>query len=192
MGRKVNRKKETKARLRNKQKNYIYQLMEALKEMNLEVHNENKGKSGFEKSGLGGWLIITQIGLFLSLILNGFQVTDLMVKLSDGNSWDYLTGGFKIYLIFIIGYNILLFLLIIFILTQFYKKKALVPKTIMILYGVNLAVAIINLIVFPQVTYAMDDDVASLLKEVIQAGIAAAIWIPYFIKSKRVKNTFVN
>lgn len=166
--------------------------MEALKEMNLEVHNENKGKTGFDKSGLGGWLIVTQIGLFLSLILNGFQLTDLMIKLSDGNSWGFLTGELKIYLVFIIGYSILLLLFIIFILTQFYKKKALVPKTIMIMYGVNLAVGIINLIVFPQVTYAMEDEVASLLKETIQAGIAAAIWIPYFIKSKRVKNTFVN
>lgn len=166
--------------------------MEALKEMNLEVHNEKKENSSFNKSGLGGWLIVTQIGLFLSLILNGISLTGLIVELSDGNNWQFLTSGFKTYLVFIIGYSILLLLFIIFILTQFYKKKVLVPKMMMIMYGVNLAVAVINFIVFQQVTYAIEAEIASLLKEVIQAGIAAAIWIPYFIKSKRVKNTFIN
>ncbi|MBP1906749.1 hypothetical protein J2Z32_003413 [Paenibacillus turicensis] len=160
--------------------------------MNLEVHNEKKESTSFNKSGLGGWLIVTQIGLFLSLILNGIRLTDLIVQLSEGDTWSFFTDGFKSYLIFIIGYSILLLLFIIFILTQFYKKKVLVPKMMMIMYGVNLAVAIINFIVFQQVTYAVEDEIASLLKEVIQAGIAAAIWIPYFIKSKRVKNTFVN
>lgn len=165
--------------------------MEALKRMNLEVHIENKENIKGSPSGLGGWLIVTQIALFVSLLMNGIHLIDFAVELSGGNAWEYLTSDFKAYLIFIISYSILLCLFLIFIITQFYRKKAIVPKMMIAMYCANIAVSIIDFILFQQVAYAGEAEIASLTKAIIQAIISAAIWIPYFMKSKRVKNTFV-
>lgn len=165
--------------------------MEALKRMNLEVHIENKENIKGSPSGLGGWLILTQIGLFISLLTIGIQLTNLAVELSGEDIWGLFPIDLKTYFVFILSSHILLLLFIVFIITQFYRKKAIVPKSMVIMYSANIAITIINFILIHQVTYAGDAEIASSIQAIIQAIISAAIWIPYFMKSKRVKNTFV-
>jgi hypothetical protein len=170
----------------------ILRTMEALKVMNSEIHTENKvnDKLGLI-SGLGGWLIVTQIALFLSLFTIGINLVNFWRDISGTDTWEFLTSGDKGYITLIITYNTLLFLFLIFIIIQFYRKKTMVPRMIVIMYSINIAMGIINFIVFQQVSYAADAESTILMRNMIRAIIAGAIWIPYFLKSERVENTFV-
>lgn len=166
--------------------------MEALKVMNAEIHTENKGHAKLGLiSGLGGWLIVTQIALFLSLFSIGSSLIEFWKEISGTDAWEFLTSGVKGYITLIITYSILLCLFLIFIIIQFYRKKAMVPRMMVIMYSINIAMGIINFIVFQQVSYAPDAESTSLMRRIIGAIISGAIWIPYFLKSERVENTFV-
>lgn len=170
----------------------ILRTMEALKVMNSEIHTENKINARLGLiSGLGGWLIVTQIALLLSLFSIGISLIKFWQEISGTDAWEFLTSGDKGYIILIITYSTLLCLFLIFIIIQFYRKKAMVPRMIVIMYSINIAMGIINFIMFQQVSYAADAESTSLMRNMIGAIIAGAIWIPYFLKSERVENTFV-
>lgn len=167
--------------------------MGALKEMNLEVHNEQKENTSFNKSGLGGWLILPQIGLFATALMLIFGILSLDVSFFNGEAWDLLSDepGFRGYLMFTIIYNLLLLGFNIFIIVQFYRKKTMLPRLMIIFYSIAICMSIIDLIMTQQLTFVTDEEMKTLITNLGRNIIAGGIWIPYFIKSKRVKNTFV-
>jgi hypothetical protein len=167
--------------------------MGALKEMDLEVHNEKKENSSFNKSGLGGWLVLPQIGLFLTALMLIYSILSLDVAFFNGEAWDKLSDqpGYRAYLMFSIIYNISMLVFTIFSIVQFYRKKAMLPRLMVILYSVAISISIIDLIMLPQLTFITDQEKKALITNLVRNMIAGGIWMPYFIKSKRVKNTFV-
>lgn len=167
--------------------------MEALKEMNLEVHNEKNENTCFNKSGLGGWLILPQFGLFTTAIMLILGILSLDVAYFNGEAWDILSDqpGYRAYVIFSIIYNISMLIFTIFSIVQFYRKKAMLPRLMIILYTVAISMSILDLIMLQQLTFVTDEEMKTLITNLGRNIIAGGIWIPYFIKSKRVKNTFV-
>lgn len=167
--------------------------MGALKEMNLEVHNERNENTSFSKSGLGGWLILPQFGLFTTAIVLILGILSLDVAYFNGEAWDILSDqpGYRAYVIFSIIYNISMLVFTIFSIVQFYRKKAMLPRLMIILYTVAISMSIIDLIMLQQLTFVTDEEMKSLITNLGRNIIAGGIWMPYFIKSKRVKNTFV-
>ena len=149
--------------------------------------------------GLGGWLILPILGLLATLIsaINRL-ITETLPVFTSGD-WTYFTSSgsedyhhlFAPFLIFKLVWNISLIVAPVFLLVLIFKKNKHVRKsmityliTSLILYFVDFifittipAVAKIN----PEPTSAVRG-----------ALLAAAIWIPYFLKSTRVKNTFVH
>lgn len=167
--------------------------MEALKEMNLEVHNEKKENTSFNKSGLGGWLILPQFGLFTTAIMLILGILSLDVAYFNGEAWDILSDqpGYRAYVIFSIIYNISMLVFTIFSIVQFYRKKAMLPRLMIILYTVAISMSIIDLIMLQQLTFVTNEEMKALITNLGRNILAGGIWMPYFIKSKRVKNTFV-
>lgn len=119
--------------------------------------------------GLGGWLILPIIGLFISVpaILLDIIFTASIYK------FDSLVAIF--YTI-----DIVLFVWIIVTLIAIFKKKKYAPN-VMISFLIGNIVIQLGLS-----AYVMD------YSSVLGPVISAAIWIPYFVLSERVKNTFVN
>lgn len=172
---------------------------------NLESKTEEKNDlNEQEHSGIGGWLIVVLIGLFLTIIFIGSTIVNkflplltsgelkLLIKYGAGaNSklWLFLLG-LEFFSSLAIG--AFSFITIVF----FFMKKRFVPKMMIVLYAFNFVVVVLSCILLAiiQATYsfyfleqAMDDSI----RTVITSGLKCAVWIPYFIVSNRVKNTFV-
>ncbi|MNJ50042.1 hypothetical protein D3C77_453030 [compost metagenome] len=166
--------------------------------MNLEVHNENK-VNPFEKSGLGGWLVVIQIGLYLTLLLLLNQIVNYDLVAITGETWDLLTTEssayynalWKPYIIFEVTFNILYFLFAIFILVQFYRKKSILPKLMIAFYSISVLIAFIDFTFVQQFEILTEIDGGKSLTSILRSLLTCLIWIPYFIKSERVNNTFV-
>lgn len=128
-------------------------------------------------NGIGGWLILPTIGLFLSAILNVFGIIAGLYLWGSG-TWIY-TGLSEYYFIFIAVSAAILEVLVIYALVLEFKKKKLFPK-----------VAIATMwtgVLFSFILAGMDGDPSGLIREIIPS----AVWTLYFIVSERVKNTFV-
>jgi hypothetical protein len=117
--------------------------------------------------GIGGWLILPIIGLFISLpvLLYDLLSTNAMYEFSFYiglvSFLDVILLGFVIYALFSI----------------FNKKK----RTLQIM----ISFYIINIIIQLVLAFLIED-----FSRIIQPVIGGLIWIPYFIYSKRVRNTF--
>lgn len=140
----------------------------------------------------GGWLILPVIGLYVSLISILVQVFNVeyfsqttyenVISISSQSAlFTSLTFYFELFFnLYVIGFCIVLIVLQI-------KKRTSFPLLFIIFRSSYVAGLIIDLYLSYQILGSIESG-----KEVIQNVVYAAIWIPYFIYSERVKNTFVN
>jgi hypothetical protein len=148
---------------------------------------------------IGGWLLVVAIGLiFAPLRLLVVLFKDLLPTLST-DAWSRLTTpGTEAYhplwaplLLFEIIGNCLFILFPIIIAVFFFQRRRFVPSLIIVLLLANLVFVTIDYFAADLIPFvAAQEDIGSLL-EVIRVLIASAIWVPYFLVSKRVKATFV-
>jgi hypothetical protein len=149
--------------------------------------------------GLGGWLILIAIGLCISPFIRistighnweGYFSNQVwqIVAMPQGEKYDPLYGPL---LIFELLGNIFMFGLNLLLLRLFFSKRRSFPR---------LFIAFI----LCQVVFVILDDVGCVLipalrsnaavqdhTEAIRAVIYAIIWVPYMVKSRRVKATFI-
>ena len=153
-----------------------------------------------EPSGLGGWLILFMLGLiFLPIKLGAFLATAYYPIFSEGY-WEILTTpGSDAYhvlwapiLIFEIIGNSAFLMAAIVLLVFFFQKHHRFPKLIIWFLALNVAFVVIDFFVANLIPAVAAEPDPESNRELIRTIIGAAIWIPYFLKSVRVKNTFVN
>mgnify|MGYP001172127706 CR=1 FL=1 len=150
-------------------------------------------------AGLGGWLILVAIGLILSplLILNTLLTVHLPL-LNDGtfneltsSSSEYFIPGFSLVMSFEVLGNLTLFFFIFYLLYLFFSKSKSFPL-FFIYYRVGYLVFILLDIIFVKMVLPglpMFD--AASVRELFSAIFSVVIWVPYILRSKRVKNTFI-
>ena len=151
-----------------------------------------------DKEGLGGWLILVGIGLVFGSIGLLAHLNVYKEIFSDG-TWEALTlqssdaytplFGILMSLeligncVFLIAYICLTFF--------FFKKKRNFPKFYIIIILANLAFVLVD-ILFTKVVFPAEQMFDSeTSRDVIGQIVSCAIWIPYMLKSVRVRNTFV-
>ena len=118
--------------------------------------------------GLGGWLIIPIIGLFLSIAI-------LIYHLISINKYSFWFPGGLLSLLYVI-----LLIFSIITLISIFKKKKFVPKLMIFFYATNILV------------YLAKSLITENFDRIESPIVGGIIWSLYFIYSKRVKNTFVN
>tara|TARA_B100000029_G_C16898378_1_gene713071 strand:+ start:79 stop:516 length:438 start_codon:yes stop_codon:yes gene_type:complete len=136
-----------------------------------------------ELKGIGGWLILTAIGLPLMIIVrlfsNYYMFTNLIPIMEEE-----MVSIFTILLItdmvYICYAGYLVFL--------FFNKDYKFPEQMKIFYIVSIAYNVLSLYMFSINGLELE---SSDYRELFNSFIAAAIWIPYYNKSIRVKNTFI-
>jgi hypothetical protein len=165
--------------------------------------NANESAVTRQISGLGGWLILIQIGLIYSLLSNIIQVigngifnSTTWSKLTDPASASY-DSLWKPILITQLSFYSVFTLFVLFTLISFYRKKSYLPKLMITYYAVSFLFSVVNYILVLQIDNlktASDVSItqASLVIGLVISAIISALWISYFIRSKRVRNTFVN
>lgn len=150
-------------------------------------------------SGLGGWLVLVQIGLYATMILLLITIFGTSVPALTTESWEILTSvDSELYhplwgplIIFEVVYNIGLFFFCFYLLVALYRKQSIFPKLMIIFYSVSLVVGVADYVFANMIPMVADMTDTSMLRDMIRSMLTCAIWIPYFLKSERVKNTFI-
>ena len=138
-----------------------------------------------ELRGISGWLVLPAIGLVLGPIWTTYSdyasftlIRSLTPEVLDNPK---VLSGFVLDAILVLATVIVAFL--------FFGKRQEAVRAMIGLMVVSVVASFIGAILMVDVFGEADIE---SIKPVLQTGVYAAIWIPYFLKSQRVRNTFVN
>ncbi len=152
-----------------------------------------------EIEGLGGWLILVGIGIVLSPVKILLLLYPLYSEIFLSGAWEILTTpGSEAYnplwgpivsAEIIINFGLVITWIYIAIL--FFTKKKIFPKwylgiIIFSLVFIFLDAHSIKIVLPNEPVYDPDT-----VKELVRSFVAAIIWVPYMLKSERVKATFI-
>ncbi len=154
--------------------------------------------------GLGGWLVLVILGLFVSVLFQAYgayesvtMFTDGTVEfLSDPSSEVYIPGyGGLIKFEFIAG---IIFLVAgIYLIYLFFKKSEKFPRyyvpflVVSVIYAILDYALLSSVSVSGEVQQVINDTLSEQGSEIGRAVIGALIWGAYMKRSKRVKATFI-
>lgn len=155
--------------------------------------NNNDGPQG-----LGGWLILPMLGLILTPIRLGALLVMTYLPIFSEGAWEVLTTpGSEAYhplwapfLIFEILGNACFVVFAGILLILLFKKHYRFPSLMILFYVSNLAFVGIDFFVADLIPAVAEESDPESIKELTRTVISAAIWIPYFMRSRRVQNTF--
>lgn len=149
--------------------------------------------------GIGGWLILVVIGLVVTPVrITYFMIANHWPVFRDG-LWPVLTTpGTDAYhplwaplIIFEILGNlgsICLALVTLWLLARRSRRTPLLAITWLILGATFVVIDFFAADLIPAVAEQQDPE---NMKELVRSIVGVAIWVPYFLVSKRVKATFV-
>ncbi|MBM3621629.1 MAG: DUF2569 domain-containing protein [Alphaproteobacteria bacterium] len=146
--------------------------------------------------GLGGWLILPAIGLVLSPLRMGFQFFTDLWPVFDSEIWRQLNdasrpGHRPMLPTLIMGEtvaNVVMFAFTLVLIWFFFRKSRYAPRLFIVWLALLLVVQVVDTALISSLGIRVDGE---SMRDVVRSLVAAAIWIPYFLVSKRVKNTFV-
>ena len=132
---------------------------------------------------IGGWLILPAIGLVLSITL---AAIGLFVALSLADRVPSRYEGIFAFTLFV---ETAFTIFIIYVDTRFFGRKQNAPTMVITM----LAAGVLIYLSLMMIAHASDAEIfaSQSMKILVRNGIAAAIWIPYFRLSERVKRTFI-
>jgi hypothetical protein len=146
--------------------------------------------------GIGGWLVLPVIGLGLTLVQTIPQIGPLFELLRlfpNLDLFQQLVGLFEI-----VGSLIIYIISPIALLILLGNKKRSFPRLYVFWAFANLIFVAVDLLatylVFGEFIEASGEPFfdRETMRAILSAVILAAVWVPYMIQSRRVRNTFVN
>lgn len=147
---------------------------------------------------INGWLILVAIGVIITPItisISTYSSEIFSDKVWRGlanlsNTQELLLKGASI---FECIFNTLLIAFSILIAILFFNRRSVLPKYYIIFRLFNLFVLIVDIIILLYINSKtpLDIDFHKEIMSIIFQIIISAVWITYFIKSERVKETFV-
>ena len=149
-------------------------------------------------TGIGSWLVLVAIGLAFSSIAT-INTIFFNPGFFDQKTWSvYLTGstrnlGMFSIICFEFVYNILKIIFLILIQFLFYNRRNTLPKLIIILYAVSVFAELIDSVVAWNLAPDLftSEQKSKGASEIFTSILYASVWITYFLKSKRVRTTFI-
>jgi hypothetical protein len=161
--------------------------------------------------GVSGWLVLPCFMLLKSVFAHVYTIAETLGIFKAHTIHVSISSGHLAYQQPITSINIIEFILnlglLIFEGLIFYsllKKKRILPRLMIVWLVVllvtttagslisNAIIASINKSDYAAVVFASNGSSDPLSNPIVRALISCAIWIPYFVASKRVKATFVN
>lgn len=152
-----------------------------------------------EPRGLGGWLIIPLIGLIIALVKMLFVLFQIYLPIFQDGTWSIITNSESEYYHSLWGplvisemvINIGLVIFCGYLLYLFFTKQRLFPKFFIMYMVINVVFLISDTYAASLIPSVAEQRSNGIDPDLSRAVIGAVIWIPYFLLSKRVKNTFV-
>jgi len=151
-------------------------------------------------NGLGGWLILVGLIVVFTPIRTFLTSAALHVPMFQDGTWEALTDQasaayhvlWQPLLLSEIVFNVGFFFVGCYLIYLFFYKKSAFPAWFISLLTASLVFVPLNAIsialVLPDVII-FDEETT---REISRSVFAFFIWVPYMLKSKRVKATFVN
>ncbi len=151
-----------------------------------------------EPEGLGGWLILICLGLFFTIISIASLLSTTYIPFFFDGTWEILTTpGSEVYhelfgpiLIYEMVGNTLIMLLAGTLIYLFFTKSPFFPKLAIAYFAGNLLFVGLDLVLVGLIPAVAASGGMESIQALIRSMVGAAIWIPYMLFSKRVKNTF--
>jgi hypothetical protein len=148
-------------------------------------------------NGIGGWLILLAIGQVLLPLRFAKSIWDVLSLTTDTSSWRWLTdpieSGYNAWwaptLLFELFFNIGAFLFAVLLIALFFAKKAAWRRAFALYLIFFLLGAVLDTVLVDRIPSAAERVLTSVAGHA-PIVLAAAIWIPYVLLSKRVKATF--
>mgnify|MGYP006141242801 FL=1 len=149
--------------------------------------------------GIGGWLLLVAFGLIVTPIRVSLMIVQTHLPMFSDGTWNALTSPASEHyhwlwaplLLFEMAGNILLVLLALVTLCFFFMKSKYTPRLFItwLVFGLVFVVADYALAEQIPLIAGQPTDPESI-REIVRSVVGAAIWVPYFLVSKRVKATF--
>ncbi|HEU4555275.1 MAG TPA: DUF3857 domain-containing protein [Chitinophaga sp.] len=146
-----------------------------------------------EAWAIGGWLFLLGFGIVFSPV--SILINILGSGFFNNANWENINhaqDGQVRLLVFIgeLAGNVFLCVYATLLVLLFVKKRDTFPAACIVFYAATLTVQLLDYIVVGALNknYAWSHDQAS---GIFRSIIAAAIWIPYLLKSERVRKTFI-
>jgi H+/Cl- antiporter ClcA len=96
-------------------------------------------------------------------------------------------------IIFEVAANLVQFIFTLWVAWIFFKKSNQTPKFYIIWLVLLALVQIADALLVKQIPMAAAQSAdPEIIRDIARSIIGAVVWIPYFLVSKRVKNTFIN
>jgi len=154
--------------------------------------------TGTNLKGVGGWLILVTIGLVVTPIRLLVLVLGTYLPIFTGDAWSLLTTPgtaaynplWKPMLLFELFGNAVFFLWSLALLVLLFGHKRIFPKLMIAFYLANFLFVGIDFLAASGIPAVAAKDDGSSLGELIRSIVVCAIWVPYFLQSERVKQTF--
>lgn len=141
---------------------------------------------------IGGWLVLPAIGITLSPFRLAYDFI-VSPEVISGEGWlaSLVLGRYDLFasLLVLHIFNILNLLFTVLVLVLLYQRRSSAPRMIIIFYAARCIFTTFDAIIAGQL---LESTEGNLYKDMFQSILTAAIWIPYFHISLRVKKTFVN
>lgn len=149
--------------------------------------------------GLGGWLILPAIGLFVLPIRLTIMLINDFLPIFQRGYWEALTTpGSEAYhhlwaplVIFEIAGNTFFIIFDIILIFLFFTKSYRFPVLFIAFLVLNLFFVVSDFFFADLIPAVAAESDREFVRDLAGSIIGAIIWIPYFLVSKRVKNTFV-
>ncbi len=149
--------------------------------------------------GIGGWLLLPTIGLFAFPVRCVISLGTEFWPIFEKGLWAALTTpGSKAYhplwaplLTYEIFFNVAFFAFDLVLLYLLFTKSYRLPKMFIWFAVLNLLFVVSDAALGYQIPAVVEQGTDQMTQEIGRSFIMVAIWVPYFLSSKRVKNTFV-
>ena len=151
-------------------------------------------------SGLGGWLLLVLFGLIVSPLRIGYFLYETYWPLYRDGAWqelvDLRSEFYNPDVAWLLGFevvgNITAIIAALATLYLFCRKSRLTPRFAIAWFAGLFAFNLIDYVLVGRVSLlAAARDDFDAMRDLGLSAIRTGIWIPYFLKSKRVKATFI-
>ena len=156
-----------------------------------------KGKKS-ANDGISGILILPLLGLFGSVFIMLYNISNCLKLFLDSDSFDALTNpSSSVYhflwfpvLMFEFLFSIFFIIATIFTIVLFLKRKKALPKLIVALYLAYFLFVLIDYLFIPLMMPLLVLFDEESIKTIVKSFFMVFVWIPYFLFSKKVKSVF--
>lgn len=147
-----------------------------------------------EPRGLGGWLVVVLAGLAMYLVGIGANIARNLPAL--GVAIDLFTSDRRA--AYLVAYTVIQLIVWCFgvvLVALFFRRNRICPKLLIVWAVLPPVLAVLQTFIILWVNARLS--AASQLRvpgasDFARLLIVPAIWVPYFLKSRRVRNTFIN